>query len=424
MAVSLVIGNMIGSGIFFLPSALARYGSISIFGWLVSAAGAIAVAFTFIRLSRQYQGISGGPYVYSRKGFGNLIGFLMGWAYFIATILSLAGIAAAFVGYLGTLLPIIQNSFWGSLAVGLGVTWLLAWINSTGIRNGGSLQVITTILKLTPLILIIIGGLFYLDVENFKPFQTTDDSIVSVLAATAMLTAFAFVGLESATIPAGNIKNPEKNVAKATLIGISVTTVVYITATVALLGLLSSSALASSEAPFSDAAGKIWGPNASYVVSLGVVISTFGALNGWILICGQLLSSIANDKLLPPFFNKLNKNGAPANSLFFACALASAMMMMSFSDGLVSAFEFLVTISVVLTLIPYVTTSGTALKNTWRNPEISQTVKILRLVAPTLALLFSVWLIADMSINELLWSAGLLFLGLPFYYYNKHNRNK
>jgi basic amino acid/polyamine antiporter, APA family len=200
---SLVIGNMIASGVFLLPAALASYGGISLLGWIGSSIGAIALALLFSNLSRMIPNAPGGPYAYTRAGLGDFAAYLVAWGYWISIWCTNAAIAVTFVSYLTVFLPILATNTFLSVGTGLGVIWLLTWVNTKGVRAAGRVQIVTTIMKLIPLLLVSIVGLFYIDINNFVPFNISTESNFSAITTTATLTLFAFLGLESATIPSG-----------------------------------------------------------------------------------------------------------------------------------------------------------------------------------------------------------------------------
>ncbi len=164
---SLVVGNMIGAGIFLLPSTLANYGGISILGWIFSAIGALILAKIFSNFSKIIVGKSGGPYTYSREGFGDFIGFLVAWGYWISCWVGNAAIAVALIGALSFFFPILETNPLAQVITGLGFIWMLTWINARGVESSGRIQVITTLLKLLPLVFVIIIGTFYFDIKNF-----------------------------------------------------------------------------------------------------------------------------------------------------------------------------------------------------------------------------------------------------------------
>src|SRR5262245_45855782 len=193
---ALVVGNMIGSGVFLLPAALAAYGPISTLGWIVTSIGAMLLAIVFGRLAPLVPG-SGGPYAYTRAGFGEFAGFLVAWGYWITLWTGNAGVAVAFTGYVGYFFPEASRHPVFGLGVALGAIWLLTLVNVRGVKEAGAVQVVTTLLKIIPLILIGVLGLAYIDPERFATWNTSGQSDLSAVAASAALTLWAFLGLES-----------------------------------------------------------------------------------------------------------------------------------------------------------------------------------------------------------------------------------
>ena len=223
---------MVGSGIFLLPASLAAYGGISIFGWLFTATGAILLALAYARLS----GImpkTGGPYIYIQAGFGDFAGFLAAWGYWISIFVGNAAIAVGFVGYLAFFWPELASNSLLAAAVALGNIWLLTWVNAMGVRNAGFVQLITTVLKILPLIVIGTIGFLFFNIDNFTPFNASGGSSFSAITASAALTLWAFLGLESATIPADDVKDPTHTIPRATLLGTLFSAIIYILGTVA-----------------------------------------------------------------------------------------------------------------------------------------------------------------------------------------------
>ena len=255
-ATSMVAGNMIGSGMFLLPAALATFGGISIIGWIFSAVGSIFLALVFAGLARQIRG-SGGPYLYTQAGFGDAPGFLVAWGYWISIIATNAAIAIALVSYLSAFWPTIASQNLLSTVVTLVFVWSLVIVNVRGVRLAGRVQLGTTILKILPLIAVGAFGLFSLDPSNFQPFNLSNQSNFSALTATASLTMWAFLGMESANIPAAEVENATSTVPRAAVAGTCIAALVYIPSTVAVMGLISPDQLVLSNAPFAEAAASL-----------------------------------------------------------------------------------------------------------------------------------------------------------------------
>lgn len=411
---SLVVGNMIGSGIFLLPATLAAFGSISLFGWLVSAIGAGALAFVFIALSKQFPASSGGPYIYSRKGLGDFAGFLVAWGYWISVWCTNGAIAVAFISYLSVFFPVLADNHILSTAVGLGTIWILTWINTRGIRSAGLFQFITSALKIIPLLAIGIVGLFYIKWEHFQHLNISENTNLQAIVSCATLTFFAFMGLESATIPAADVDKPEKTIPKATYFGLSLTTLIYLLSSFALMGMIPATELQHSNAPFSDAGKMIWGSGGETLVALGAILSTLGALNGWILIQGQIPAAIAKDQLFPKVFAKENRQGTPVFSIVFSSLLVSVLLVMNYTKGLGEAFKFILLLASMTALIAYLFTAASAAVVLFQDKAWNKSL-FWQLVLVCLAFIFSIWAIAGSGMETVYWGFLLLIAGLPFY---------
>jgi len=373
------------------------------------------LALTFARLSRLLPR-AGGPYAYTRVGFGDFAGFLVAWGYWISVCAGNAAIAVAFVGYLAFFWrPLAQNQAIAAMAA-IGTIWVLTWINARGIRQAGSLQLVTTILKLLPLIAIATAGLFYLDPQNFTPFNASGQSTVSAVTATAALTLWAFLGVESATIPAGAVEQPDRTIPRATILGTTIAALVYISGTVAVMGILPPSALVDSTAPFADAASSVWGPWAAGVFAAGAALSCFGALNGWILLQGQLPLAVASDRLFPVVFGRTSRRGTPVAGLVLSSALVTMIVATNYTKGLVGAFTFVILLSTVTVLVPYGFSSMTLVLLHLRHRRTGATGSITPpVVLGALAFLYSLWAISGAGRDAVFWGFLLLLAGLPAY---------
>ncbi len=410
-ATSLVVGNMIASGLFMLPATLGIYGGISLVGWVISGSGAICLALVFSWLSKLKPLATGGPYAYSREGMGDFAAFLVAWGYWISVWCTNAAIAVAFVSYLTAFIPVLSTHPVYAVGAGLSAIWFLTWINTKGIKEAGIIQVITTVLKIVPLLVITIGGMFYLNLDNFVPFNVSTESNLSAITSATTLTLFAFLGLECATIPSGNVKNPETTISRATIIGTLLTTGIYIAGTVAVMGLVPPSILIHSDAPFADAAASIWGEGARYLIAGGAVISTFGALNGWILIQGQMPMAAARNDLFPRIFAKENKNATPASALIFSSILVSIVVSMNFSKSLADTYKFAILLGTLTCLVAYLFSIVAFFILDSKQPGIRWG----KLTVASLAFIYSMWAVIGSGEEIVYWGFVMLMAGLPFY---------
>ena len=422
-ATSLVVGNMIGSGIFVLPATLAKYGSISLLGWLFTAAGALVLAKIFSNLSKILVNKSGGPYVFAKEGFGDFIGFLVAWGYWISCWVVNAGIAVAIISALTIFFPVLETNSLLAVIIGLGFIWFFTWINIKGVKTSGKFQVVTTILKLLPLVVIIILGFFFFSLDNFPEFNISGQNDLQAFSAVATLTLFAFLGIECATIPAENVKNPEKIVPKATMLGTTITTLVYILGTVVLFGILPIDQLMTSPAPFAEAGKIIGGEYTGYFVAAGAAISAIGALNGWILIAGQLPMATARDNMFPRVFKKQNDKEAPYLGLIIGSVLSSIVMLMNFSEGLVDQFEFIALLTTLTALIPYLFVAAAYVIITI-NKGVFLNNKFKISLLSILGFAYSFWAIYGSGSDTVFYGFLLLLTGVPFYVMMKWNQSK
>ncbi len=408
-AVAIVMGNMIGSGVFLLPASLAAYRGLSLAGWLLSAAGAVALALVFARLARQLPA-AGGLYAYTRRAFGDVPGFLVAWGYWLSCVATLAALAVAFVGYLDPFIPALVRSPAAAGALAVLAMWILIGVNVIGVRAAGRTQVATLVLKLLPLIVIGLAGLVHFTPAAFTLPPAGDDSIGQQIVATMTLTLWAFLGLECATIPADSVRDPARTIPRATVVGTLAAAVIYIVATVGVMSLVPGETLGASTAPFADAARRLFGNAAAGAVALGAAISCFGALNGWVLVCGQLPRAVAADGLFPSVFARISARNTPAASMGVAGLLATALIAMNYARGLVDLFTFIILLSTLSSLIPYAFCSLAV----WLMPGQPRPVAGAALVSAA-AFVYAMFAIYGAGAETVFYGFLLLLAGLPLY---------
>jgi APA family basic amino acid/polyamine antiporter len=420
MATALVVGNMIGSGIFLLPSALAEFGGISIVGWLFTAAGAVLLALVFACLGRAFPA-TGGPYAYARRAFGDFIGFLTAWGYWIAVWVGNAAIAVAFVAYLGYFWDDLKTNRLLAAAVALAAIWLLTFVNAIGVRQAGMMQAVTTVIKLVPLLALAVFGLFFVDTDNFTPFNASGGSAYGAVTAVAALTLWSFIGVESATVPAGDVENPKRNIPRATMLGTVVTALVYVLGTVAVMGILPAATLSESTAPFADAAKDAFGGWSGPVIAFAATVSAFGALNGWILLQGQVPLAAARDNLFPKVFARTNRHGVPVLGLVISSVLVTGLTLMNFNASLVDQFTFVILLATLTTLVPYVFSTAAQLMLLITDRERFEGRRLAgHATIAALALAYTIWTIAGSGYEVVYKGFLLLLLGIPVYLWMRY----
>lgn len=409
---SVVIGNMVGSGIFLLPASLAVYGAYSLWGWVVSTVGALLLARVFSRLARRSP-LAGGPYAYPREVFGDFAGFLLAWMYWISIAAAVAAIAVAFASYLTTIFPLLATHHLAGAGAALAATWTLTAVNMLGVRAAGRLQLVTVILKLSPLLVLALFGLFHFD-AHILASGGAGQSAPAAIDSSAALTMWAFLGLECATIPSDHVKDPERTIPRATWLGTGIAAVFYILCTTAVMGVIPASSLAHSNAPFADAAKLLWGGWAGDLVAAAAIISCFGALNGWILMSGQFAQAAAKDRLFPQPFATEGTRGTPVAGLVLSSIIATIAILTSYTRGLVGMFNVMILIATFYTLVPYMLCSLAELLLGRDDGARGRNIAL-----ASLAFAFSLWAAAGAGKETLYWGTLLMLVGLPLYVWQK-----
>jgi basic amino acid/polyamine antiporter, APA family len=363
-ATALVVGSIVGVGIFNLPSSLAPYGPITLVSMGLTTIGALALAWLFASLARRMPA-AGGPYAYARVAFGNGLGFVNAWSYWITAWAGNAAIAVGWVLYVEVFINKGQTKIWTILLVLAGL-WIPAFVNLSGLKNMDWFQRATTITKFVALVFMSIVGLFYIKSANFHPWNVSGHSAISAVGSGMAIALFIYLGLEVASVAAAKVRDPDRNVPRATILGTVATAVVYCLSLVAVFGIVSNHALQKSTAPFSTAVnamfgGTFWGN----VMAVVVIISGIGALNGWTMITAEMPRAAAEDGVFPQRFERLNRRGAPAWGIVFSTALASIAMVINYlgSNG-VTVFTTLVLMTGITAAIPYGFSAAAQIK--WR----------------------------------------------------------
>lgn len=425
MLTALVAGNMIGSGVFLLPASLAGIGSISLLSWLFTLTGAFMLGMTFVYLSRMLPK-TGGPYVYAQAGFGQFIGFQTAYSYWMAAWIGNAAIAVAMVGYLQVVFPVLGENLNLRVGIAIGLVWLLVLVNLAGIREAGYVQVITTVLKIIPLGLVAFFGWFFVHPEYyFEHVNVTHDPVLSDISAVSLaaaLTMWAFIGLESATVPADSTENPRRNIPLATILGISIAAVLYIAGSMSIIGVIPNAELQVSTSPYADAAAIILGvfdtgtatifsDFGRWLVAIGAVISCFGCLNGWTLVQVQVPMAAADAGLFPKFFAKRNARGVPVYGLIVTSILISGLLLLTSNQQLVKQFEIIILLAVLSSLVPYLYTTMSLLILRKKFQQQSR----LQVVVAILASIYILWAIFSTGEELLFYGCTIFFSSIPLY---------
>lgn len=418
---SLVVGGVIGSAIFMMPTIIAPYGGLGLVSWAISAAGAIVVAMSLAILARRIPRV-GGPYAYAHAGFGDFGGFLVAWGYWIALWSACAAIAIGFVAYLGVFFPALSSNPTLSVAAGLMMIWSLVAINIKGMREAGIFSLLTTIAKLVPLLAIAIFGLFYVEADVLPVMNPTEDSTLSVLGVVAALTFWTFMGLEAASVPADDVIEPEKTIPRALIYGVLTVTVIYLLSGFVVMGVVPSAELAASTAPFAEAATRMVGNWGGLAIAAGAIVSTLGALHCAMLCCSQSAMAAAKDGLFPARFQRMTRQNTPAFSLIMVGILASILMAMSFTRGLVGAYTFILLLATMTNVLAYAFAALAALIVKVPDGAAEKGRRMREGAVAFLAFLICMGVIASSGAETVYWGFLLLMAGFPVYVIVTRNR--
>jgi basic amino acid/polyamine antiporter, APA family len=405
MATALVIGNMIGAGIFLVPAVLAPFGHNAIYGWVVAIGGALFIAATLGILSAK---IEGGPFVYVEEAFGPEIAFVVMWSYLVSVWTAVAILPIAGVSNLSHIAPALGRPIVAP-ATAILLLWAMLLVNANGARSAGAVQVLTTVLKSIPLIAILVVAAIFLGRGVPVAPQAHVPIAIGSVAGAASLALFSMLGSESAVVSGDKVKNPRRTLPIASIVGAAITGAIYVCATTAVFYLLPSSQAANSASPFADATQPLIGSMAGSAIAFFAAISALGCLNGWILVCGEVPLKLARDGAFPAWFGKTTGRGTPVRAQIVGCIVASLLVVSNYSRTLAGIYAFITLIAVVSTLVLYAGCSAGALVLLARRRLNGA---LLGLCA-TVGLLFSLWSFWGAGLEPSLWGGALLLTGIP-----------
>ena len=400
MSAAMVVGTMIGSGIYLLPTTLAPYGYNLVIAFLLTGFGTMCLAFALARLSAA---IPGGPFAYVDRAFGETAAFLTLWSYAISQIVGVAGVAVAVAGALGHVIPAVAAGP-GLIAVALATIAALTIVNLGGARSAGVLQVITTLIKIIPLVAVVaFVAVRFGTAQPVEQLEPVPIGIAAITTAGALM-LFSLTGFEAAAVTANVTKDSTSTVPVATIAGTGFTTIIYLLSTVAALMLLPSTIAAKSSAPFADAIAPILGPAAAVLVTLIAAVSAFGTENSLLLFAAEVTRTIAGARDLPAVFRKSNSIGAPVGALLICASIAALLVLASSSKNFVPLYVFLTLVSTVNALVLYIVCAAAALKlgATGKWPIVA-----------IIAVLYSVLMFVGSGLKPVLWGFALALAGLP-----------
>ncbi len=419
MALALVMGSMIGSGVFLLPVSLAPLGWNSVFGWVLTIAGALSMAAVFASLAKAYPQ-AGGPYAYTRLAFGAVPAFAVAWAYWMSIVVGNAAIATAAVSYLSRLFPMIGAPGISGL-VSIALIWVFTLINISGAGLSGRVQVVSVVLKLVPLIAVIGLAAYILTRDGVAAVTPFDSAAISVggITTAGTLTLWAMLGIETATVPAGNVRNPEKNIPRATMLGAGAAGLIYLFVCSAIVLMMPADVIAKSAAPFADFVAFYVGSDAGLALAGFGAISALGALNGWVMVQAEMPLALARDGLFPAGLGKLSSRGTPYVSHLVSSGLLSCVVLLNYAKSMADLFQFLILMTTAIVLFVYFICALAAASLLIKR-QLPITKRLIVFIAS--GLIFSIWTMIGAGGEAVFYGLLLLLAGIPIYFLGKLRR--
>lgn len=350
LAALVVAGNMIGSGVYLLPATLAPVGSSSIVGWLVAGAGAVTLALVFAALGRlqpDADGLSG----FAARGLGRFFGFQTALAFWTACLVGNVAIAVAATGYLGFFFPVLREPVAATFC-NLGLIWLTTGAYILGATAASRFAALALVIGLAPIVIAVAAGVMAFDPSIFAAsWSPSGDSLTRSVPASLAVIFWAFLGVESAAVLSARVRNPARDVGRASIAGVLLATVVYVAASVAVFGVIPASVLAESSSPYADLTARVFGASIAGLVAACAVVKAVGTLGGWVMLGGETARAAARQGYLPSGFGHGDRT--PIANPLLGGAVMSVVAVISGQPTLGGQFGLLIGVTSVLSLVVY-----------------------------------------------------------------------
>lgn len=415
--------NMMGSGVFMLPTNLAGIGYISLWGWVITIIGVISLALVFAKSSFINPRI-GGIVSYAKDSFGPFVGFQSTICYWISAWIGNVALLVAGVGYLSYFFPALHQPIY-SCITSIVILWGFILLGSCGANVAGRSQSFTAGCMLVVVLGVGFLGWFWFKPDNFtQVYNATGKSDLSAVMSAASIALWGFLGVESAVVSTGQVKDPERTVPKATVFGLLITAVCYVSSCSVIMGIVPHEVLVHSPAPFAAAASYMFGPLAGKIVSALSIIACFGSLSGWLILQSEAPRAAAKDGIFPSFFSDTNKNDVPMKSLVFTGILMSLVLFMTASPNLAKQFEIIILLSVFASLLPYIY-AIISLPILMINKDLTKTsVFKFYLVLVGIAFAYCLYALLGSGSNSLYWGILMVMITIPLYIYVAVRKHK
>ena len=421
-ATAIVVGNMMGSGVFTSPQTLAQVTNpyANIVAWVITGIGSIILALSFANLGTAYPE-TGGPIVYVEKAYGKFMAFLVAWTFWIGCWIGNAAIVTAIIRYLTLFFPQVASNKVLSFVITSGILWLFTFINCIGVKEAGYIGIISTVLKLGVIVVFAVIALIGFNPAYLRTYTSEAVRGWNTLPQAISVTLWSFVGLESASISGGEIENPEVNIRKSTFLGTLAVAIIYLVLAVLAMGGVPQAELASSNAPLATIIDRITGASwGGRFIALGIIISILGAISGWILTTARLAFAAGEEGLFPSFFKRIHpKYQTPVTALVVTGVCTNLILILNYVSTLTAAFDFMVNLATLSFIPVYALTAGAEIILLFKKGEMNIIRFIFANLRPLLGFFYSIYIIYGAGAESAMWVFILMFLGIPFYVYQQ-----
>ncbi|REF28493.1 arginine:agmatine antiporter (APA family) [Xenorhabdus cabanillasii] len=415
----MVAGNIMGSGVFLLPASLAATGGIAILGWLVTIIGAVGLSMVYAKIS-SLDDSPGGSYAYARRAFGPFLGYQTNVLYWLACWIGNIAMVVIGVGYISYFFPILKDPTISTFTC-IAILWIFVFLNIIGPHVITRVQAVATTLALIPIVAVAVFGWFWFSGSTYmNAWNVSGLDTFSAIQSTLNITLWSFIGVESASVAAGVVKNPKRNVPIATIGGVLIAAVCYVLSSSVIMGMIPNATLAVSSSPFGDAARLALGDTAGAIVAFCAAAGCLGSLGGWTLLAGQTAKAAADDGLFPKIFAKVNKAGTPVNGLLILGILMTIVQFSSISPDAAKEFSLVSSVSVIFTLIPYLYTCAALLL--LGHGHFGQE-KTRYIVVTFIAFIYCIWAVLGTGAKEVVWTLVVMMAITALYTFNYNTKH-
>ncbi|ROS05375.1 arginine:agmatine antiporter [Sinobacterium caligoides] len=423
VALTLVaVSNMLGSGIFLVPTILAKIGSISIWSWIFTGVGTMCLAFVFTRLTI-LKPDSSGIIGQSGRCYGPYVEFMLSISYWVTCWVGNIALIITGVGYLAYFFPVLNDPVYRAIAASI-MLWFFTLLALVGADFTSKLQSVTTVLLIGIVIALGVMGVYKYEPGTFSAtYNMSGESSMHAIALGIAACFWSFLGLEGASVTGDLVENPERTIPIATIAGFVIAWVLCIIATYGIYAALPYDQLVSSSAPFADAARYVMGPSAGDFVAGASIVIIFFSLNGWLVLQSQPAKVAADKGLLPPIMGKVNKNQVPAINLIITAVLMTAIIFATISPTAAKQFEVLILLAVFTSIVPYIFAVSSLIVF-----RLQDGIKLLDMkldiFSALVALIFCVYVMTTIEVEGLAYGLEFVVLTIPLYTYVLWRKNK